>query len=40
MVRKSVEETRNAMREADAQRGAKRCERSPERMDTRAGHYE
>jgi transposase-like protein len=42
MVRESVEVTLNAMldAEADAQCGAKRYERSPERLDTRAGHYE
>jgi transposase-like protein len=42
LVRTSVEETLNAMldAEADAQCGAKRYERSPERIDTRAGHYQ
>jgi putative transposase len=42
MVRKSVEETLNGLldAEADAQCGAKRYERSPERLDTRSGHYE
>ena len=42
MVRESVEETLNTMldAEADAQCGAKRYERSPERVDTRSGHYE
>jgi transposase-like protein len=42
LVRASVEETLNAMldAEADAQCGAKRYERSPEWLDTRAGHYE
>jgi transposase-like protein len=42
MVRESVEQTLNDMleAEADAQCGAKRYERSPERVDTRAGHYE
>jgi putative transposase len=42
LVRASVEETLNAMLDAetDAQCGAKRYERSPERLDTRAGHYE
>ena len=42
MVRESVEETLNAMldAEADAQCGAKRYQRAPERLDTRAGHYE
>jgi len=38
----SVEQTLNALldAEADALCGAKRYERSPERQDTRAGHYE
>jgi transposase-like protein len=42
MVRESVEETLNTMldAEADAQCGAKRYERSPERVDTRSGHYQ
>jgi putative transposase len=42
MVRESVEATLNALldAEADAQCGAKRYERAPERLDTRAGHYE
>ena len=42
MVRESVEETLNTMldAEADAQCRAKRYERSPERVDTRSGHYE
>jgi transposase-like protein len=42
LVRESVEQTLNTMldAEADAQCGAKRYERSPERLDTRAGHYE
>jgi transposase-like protein len=42
MVRESVEETVNTMldAEADAQCRAKRYERSPERVDTRSGHYE
>jgi putative transposase len=42
VVRESVEQTLNGMldAEADAQCGAKRYERSPERLDTRAGHYE
>ena len=41
VVRQSVEETLNAMldAEADALCQAKRYERSPERVDTRAGHY-
>jgi transposase-like protein len=42
LVRESVEQTLNAMldAEADAHCGAKRYERSPERLDTRAGHYQ
>jgi transposase-like protein len=42
LVRESVEQTLNTMldAEADAQCGAKRYQRSPERLDTRAGHYE
>jgi transposase-like protein len=42
LVRESVEQTLNAMldAEADAQCGAKRYERTPERLDTRAGHYD
>ena len=42
VVRQSVEETLNGMldAEADALCGAKRYERSPDRLDTRAGHYE
>jgi putative transposase len=42
MVRESLEETLNTMldAEADAQCRAKRYERSPERVDTRSGHYE
>jgi len=42
VVRESVEETLNAMLDAEADQlcGAKRYERSPERVDTRAGHYE
>ena len=41
MVRGTVEETLNAMLDADADRlcGAGRYERSPERRDTRAGSY-
>jgi putative transposase len=41
-VRSSVEETLNALLQAEAEQicGAARYERSPERMDTRAGHYE
>src|SRR5690242_9027417 len=42
VVRSSVEETLNALlqAEADVICGATRYERSPERMDTRAGSYE
>jgi transposase-like protein len=42
MVRQSVEETLNEMLQAEADRlcRAKRYERSPDRADTRAGHYE
>ncbi len=42
IVRGSVEETLNAMldAEADALCGAQRYERSPYRVDTRAGHYQ
>ena len=42
MVRGTVEETLNAMldAEADALCGAQRYERSPDRIDTRAGHYD
>jgi putative transposase len=41
-VRQSVEEALNAAlnAEADALCGAKRYERNPDRVDTRAGHYE
>jgi len=41
MVRENVEETLNAVLEAEADRlcRAGRYERSPERVDTRAGHY-
>ena len=41
MVRRSVEETLNGMLDAEADRlcNAKRYERSPDRQDTRAGHY-
>lgn len=41
LVRGTVEETLNAFldAEADALCGAKRYERSPDRVDTRAGHY-
>jgi len=42
MVRSSVEETLNAMLEAEAEHlcGAARYERTAERKDSRAGHYE
>jgi len=42
VVRQSVEETLNGLLDAEADElcGAKRYERSPERLDTRAGHYE
>ena len=42
MVRSSVEETLNALLQAEADQICKagRYERSPERVDTRAGHYE
>lgn len=42
VVRQSVEQTLNGLldAEADAFCGAKRYERSPERVDTRAGHYQ
>jgi len=41
-VRSSVEETLNGLLDAEADRicGARRYERSAERLDTRAGHYE
>lgn len=41
LVRQSVEETLNGMLDAEADRlcNAKRYERSPDRQDTRAGHY-
>ena len=41
MVRKSVEDTLNSLldAEADALCNAARYERSPDRVDTRAGHY-
>ena len=41
MVRGTVEDTLNAMLEAEADElcGAQRYERSPDRVDTRAGHY-
>jgi transposase-like protein len=42
VVRSSVEETLNGLLQAEADQlcGASRYERSPERVDTRAGHYE
>ena len=42
VVRTTVEETLNAMLDAEADQlcGAKRYEHSPDRLDTRAGHYE
>ena len=42
LVRGTVEETLNAMldAEADVMRGTQRYERSPDRIDTRAGSYE
>ncbi len=42
VVRQSVEETLNGLLEAEADQlcGAKRYERSPDRVDTRSGHYE
>jgi transposase-like protein len=42
VVRGSVEETLNTLLDAEAERicRAQRYERSPERVDTRAGHYE
>src|SRR6187402_2784295 len=42
MVRGTVEETLNALLDAEADRlcGAKRYERTADRVDTRAGHYE
>ena len=42
VVRSSVEETLNALLQAEADQicGATRYERSPDRVDTRAGHYE
>jgi putative transposase len=41
VVRDSVEQTLNGLLEAEAERlcGAQRYERSPDRLDTRAGHY-
>src|SRR5665647_11851 len=42
VVRQSVEETLNGLLEAEADElcGAKRYQRSVERLDTRSGHYE
>lgn len=42
VVRTTVQDTLNALLDAEADRlcGAKRYEHSPERVDTRAGHYE
>ncbi len=42
LVRGSVEETLNGLLEAEADElcGAKRYARSPDRVDTRAGHYQ
>jgi len=42
VVRSTVEETLNSLLEAEADQlcGAKRYEHNPERVDTRAGHYE
>ena len=42
VVRETVEQTLNKMLDAEADElyGAKRYERSPDRVDTRAGHYE
>jgi transposase-like protein len=42
VVKATVEETLNAMLDAEADQlcGAKRYEHSPQRVDTRAGHYE
>ena len=42
VVRTTVEETLNGLLDAEADRlcGAKRYEHSPDRVDTRAGHYE
>ena len=42
VVRSTVEETLNGLLDAEAERlcGAKRYERPPDRVDTRAGHYE
>ncbi|HVU89654.1 MAG TPA: transposase [Pirellulales bacterium] len=42
VVRESVEQTLNGLLQAEADElcGAKRYARSPERLDTRAGHYD
>ena len=42
VVRETVEQTLNGLLQAEADElcGAKRYARSPERLDTRAGHYE
>ena len=42
VVRETVEQTLNGLLEAEADElcGAKRYARSPERLDTRAGHYD
>jgi putative transposase len=42
VVRETVEQTLNGLLEAEADElcGARRYERSPERLDTRAGHYD
>ena len=42
VVRSTVQDPLNALLDAEADRlcGAKRYEHSPERVDTRAGHYE
>src|SRR5579863_10729 len=42
VVKTTVEETLNALLDAEADHlcGAKRYEHSPDRVDTRAGHYE
>jgi putative transposase len=41
VVRRTVEETLNALLDAEADElcGAKKCQRSPDRVDARAGHY-
>ena len=42
VVRETVEQTLNGLLQAEADElcGAKRYARSPERLDTRAGHYD